>query len=710
MKKENKKSGSRYFILILSFIIIANSLFSQWKQGITNSSLAFFGNPMFYNKEDSVLYLFGTGGIYSSISVSRDSLKSWKPLANAPMDVKYLVAKDNYIVAYGNNFANPCVGIYVSADFGNSWSDISTGLINNTAGCAVRSMVVNDSIVFIGNVTGRIYKRNYKNPLSTWAGAYNGIDTTCFNQQINSLESYNSLLFAGTSCSGFYVSNDNGQSWISQNVGIPISNTVTLWASDVVVDYPYIYIATSFGGYTSQVGNYNWVFQPILCSDVFDSRHQKQIGGCNYRQYSLNNGASWIIPKNDGRLLTTGVNDVVVFANQFVVNDYGIHKINLADSTWESHSYGTPGPGFYDIKDIIKSSTKLLSISKNGGLYSSSDTGKHWTPEYKLKNIQSNSLYSYDSLVFLCSKNGIYRSADYGSNWSFINSSSGISFNKMIKKSNTLIAGSKTGIYLSNDNGNTWTMSTTVFNPPEINDILINIDSAYCATNKGIYRSTNDGISWQLLNNNLKDSLVSVLYVNNINFYGATKHTLFNSSDNLINFSSVFSASSVISDFIIADSTFLLASDSECYIRKKGSLNWGKTWLPNVYANYPKDNIYSLNMIDSIIFGTSLLKGICYMKVNELKTVGIKELSQQQSINTIVYPNPANKNITILFTAIDSYAILVYNMEGKKVIEETVFKKKQIDLYLEKLNNGIYLIKIIGPNNRIENKKLIIQD
>ncbi len=82
------------------------------------------------------------------------------------------------------------------------------------------------------------------------------------------------------------------------------------------------------------------------------------------------------------------------------------------------------------------------------------------------------------------------------------------------------------------------------------------------------------------------------------------------------------------------------------------------------------------------------------------------ELSSiELALNTKVFPNPANSQLTIT-TDIEGAKILIYNLLGQLIIEAVLTNNETIDVSL--LKNGTYLYKIVKEKAVIKAEKLII--
>lgn len=106
-----------------------------------------------------------------------------------------------YLNISGNRIYCAMSGLRVSSDFGSSWN-----LIKNDGGISV---VTEDSIIFFGTQDGVIYKSTDYG--QSWETKFNKPGAYVY-----SLYKYGQYVFAGTD-SGFYVSTNNGESFINKN-------------------------------------------------------------------------------------------------------------------------------------------------------------------------------------------------------------------------------------------------------------------------------------------------------------------------------------------------------------------------------------------------------------------------------------------------------------------------------------------------------------
>ncbi len=178
----------------------------------------------------------------------------------------------NYVFAGTNGH-----GLYISSDFGSSWS--RTSLYNSDS--TVFSLAVNGTIVFAGTYYNGVYISS--NNGTTWAqsslndrtinclafiggnvvagtvgsGIYyssnngaNWIKSSLDTGQIRSFASFGNNIFAGTDGKGVFLSTDYGRNWIEKNTGypIPLPEIMSLYIAN-----GFIYAGENHGDSTSYV-------------------------------------------------------------------------------------------------------------------------------------------------------------------------------------------------------------------------------------------------------------------------------------------------------------------------------------------------------------------------------------------------------------------------------------------------------------------------
>ena len=199
---------------VFLFLIISISCFSQWEQ------CPLYGGSVISLAMDSNYIYAGTfqGGIY----VSADYGQTWQSRNNGlPKNTNVysilIRGNDVFIGTNGN--------IYKSTDHGNNWFPSSSG-IPFQSGEGVISIIQKDSLLFISFDSGEfgVYK-SIDNGLN-WQASNNGFDSI---PMIISIIANDSAVFAGSN-KGIYKSIDNGNHWFLSNNGLPNSSYLTCFS------------------------------------------------------------------------------------------------------------------------------------------------------------------------------------------------------------------------------------------------------------------------------------------------------------------------------------------------------------------------------------------------------------------------------------------------------------------------------------------------
>lgn len=73
-----------------------------------------------------------------------------------------------------------------------------------------------------------------------------------------------------------------------------------------------------------------------------------------------------------------------------------------------------------------------------------------------------------------------------------------------------------------------------------------------------------------------------------------------------------------------------------------------------------------------------------------------------------VYPNPSNSSFTIELSGTQEQSVFVYNATGNVVFEKLNTSQKTVEVDLNELSKGIYLVKVLSVDKQ-EVKKIIVQ-
>ncbi len=132
--------------------------------------------------------------------------------------------------------------------------------------------------------------------------------------------------------------------------------------------------------------------------------------------------------------------------------------------------------------------------------------------------------------------------------------------------------------------------------------------------------------------------------------------------------------------------------------------------LPQVTNHHivvnPNDTVFA--NVNFIVDTTSINKQYGFgIYADTTGFIGVDEILADR-YNFVISPNPASDFIKIISNNLDEKAIVtIYNIEGKKMIEETVSTSNNI-IYINKLNSGLYTIEIKN-DNFVKREKIVKQ-
>jgi|TARA_B100000315_G_C14342936_1_gene480435 hypothetical protein len=90
-----------------------------------------------------------------------------------------------------------------------------------------------------------------------------------------------------------------------------------------------------------------------------------------------------------------------------------------------------------------------------------------------------------------------------------------------------------------------------------------------------------------------------------------------------------------------------------------------------------------------------------YYEVTIDNCIGIGESTSNNEIS--LYPNPAKRNITLVFNGIanQKYTVIVYNSIGKEITEicgVTFGEKQNVNIDISSYKSGIYIVNLISES------------
>jgi len=435
-----------------------------------------FLNGVSYGLAISGSYIFATA--YYSIYRSELSGHNWVQKNNGlPNNLIFncLVSTDSII------YAGTESGVFKSTDWGDTWTSAA---LNEQ----VRSLVINQSMIFAGTTAGTVYK----SPLGSanWTSSGNGMMPYC--EAINSLEVIGNVMYAGSSQFGVYRSDDNGNTWVLHGAGLNVKNVTSLGYIGTVP------IAGTFGG---------GVFS-------FDST-----------------GNSWI-PKNTG-IISTSVDRIITQGADIYCGTYysGMFTSNDNGNSWSPRSSGLP---VSPVTALYQSGQNLFcGFGYADGIYKSADQGLTWSHSGLATAI--NALSELPGKLFAGSYDGMYISNDNGISWIASGSGlppSGIVF-ALLPFGTEMFAGlGSQGVYISTDGGNSWSARNNGISTLGVRSLVKKDTLLFAGTSNGVRRSPDHGEHWTVVNNGLTSLTITSMINAGNGILAGTTNGLFYSQNN----------------------------------------------------------------------------------------------------------------------------------------------------------------------------------
>lgn len=397
-------------------------------------------------------------GVFFSI----DGGGTWTPGSNGLSD-----GSENYwdiekIEVNGSNiFAATYNGVYVTSDDGVSWSlTASAGFPNDE----ILTMASSGTTIFAGTEENGLYKS--ENSGASWTASSIGMSFPNTNDLI-----VNGTEIIAATYGGVYFSYDNGNSWIARNMGIK-----NLWVRDIATEGSNIYAAGFIAGvYHSADAGASWTLKKnglvntwLTCIATSGTKiFAGTEGGGVF--YSSDNGNNWI-QSNNG-LTNPYVYDIVIDGvNLYAVTDGGLFYSNNSGSSWTSINNGLTESG---ISNIVIKGSKLFASGWN--LFTSIDNGLLWTQVPGISGVDAILVKDNDIIVHTYS--GLYKSSNDGATWSLVGSLKRDVLT-LITNGSLIFAGTYDGLYASADNGISWSVvpgweGMEVYSPTFYNNYLM---------------------------------------------------------------------------------------------------------------------------------------------------------------------------------------------------------------------------------------------
>ncbi len=642
-------------------------------------------------------------------------------------------------------FAGTSNGIYKTNNGGQSWVEISNGLIQKKIG----SLAVLGTKIFAATQDSGLFVSS--NMGVQWMPANN-----LPYKQISSIVTYNSKIYVSANGVGIYYSQDTGTTWISMN-----STGLYLGISDIAINDSAIFAATYNGLYQSYDNGMTWQQStlPMLGLQMIKIKVKgSKIAATsgNGVFISDNNGQSWNAANNDS-LDYWSINPILLTDNNIYIGTIFNGLLRSSDNgvNWEHVNSGITS---FNINALFIKDSVLYAGSNGGGVYKSVDNGDTWI--LSNQGIRNSNVYSIsgsgNNIFAVNWDDGLYKSTDNGINWSKLNSSMNNKYvREIFSNTNYVFALSDKGIYRSDNLGNSWIYSNQGFDSLYPATCIIASGNNLIAGRDwggGIFKSTNNGSNWIL---NASYPNIQYLHIksfaSNIDtVYALTIYGILKSTDEGMTWASIYEPDLIdylMNDICISGNNILISKSSMIFI--DNSYGWlgvsndnGNTWTDlGITPNYPA--ITSMVSNSSFVFaGTS--SGI-YLSTNHgYNWIDVTDNIETRTINKVVinnnflivsttygavwrrplsdfagflnitssnmlfslFPNPATNSLTLNLSQLQKLqnaTVSIYDIQGKQLLHQNIVEtENQIDI--RSFAKGIYIVKVQTDKETLQSK------
>ena len=408
-------------------------------------------------------------------------------------------------IYYSMSFPNASTGIILGESYTSTSGTYSIDLKTNDGGSTWTRTPYDDYILqrdvcFITSDTGFI--SCYDKLCKTTNGGVSWDTIAVLSSWINTIESYNNVLYAGLENGEIARSNDNGYSWVT----VKGSN-----ASDVqcLAFYGNKGFGTGRGynghfpvTYKSDDAGLTWqTTYPVTEEHLFSVSFCDSLNGfaCGKNRtmiHTSDGGKHWEIQSVQPYLLTYNSVFCADPLTAYCVDEDGyIHKTNDGGSTWSS--YYTTHPDLQKICFI--NSNKGYCVGDNGLILQTTDAGNNWNQieSGADKSLNATSFVNENIGYISGDNNVVLKTTDGGNTWEFnmlstLDNFKSISF---INENVGYVAGNE--LHKTYDGGITWeeiySSNRTFFDIKYTDE-----NHGYAASSEGIRYTVDGGNNWEI--------------------------------------------------------------------------------------------------------------------------------------------------------------------------------------------------------------------
>jgi len=467
-------------------------------------------------------------------------------------------------------------GIYTSADAGQNWSPVSSGLSDRT----IHSIAINRDTLYAGTSDGLYRSTDYG---SNWLKQYFGLSGEK-SRFINSIAIDDNRMYIGAWGDGVFQSNDYGKSWRMVNHGLPDYYSRDDPSITFIGDMVFVGFFDGGGIYSKSNEDTTWTEKnnglsttEILC--IYSKGNNLFAGTRNKGVFFSNDlGNNWASVNDGFSIYPWRVNALVIKGDMiFAGTDIGIFTSPVNDISWEE-----------------------ISVELN--TYSSTI----WFDIFSRKKIDVSSLGFIGDRIFVGTQNGIHASDIFGDSWTALNNGiNNIEVNSLAASGNRIFVGTwYNGIFRSMDNGQNWIPFNEGLKTYGISSIAINNDTIFAGADGGFFRSDDNGETW----NEFKYESKSIINISKIEkadnylFLLTSSKKVYRSYDNGSTWIKIDHGFSSITDIFVVENEVFLCNYEGIFV----SSDYGESWVQKSLRRVNCPTVYNSTIYAADMEGISV--------------------------------------------------------------------------------------------------------
>ncbi len=665
------------------------------------------------------------------------------------------------------------------------------------------SIAINGANIFIGTNFGVYLSTDYG---ESWTAKNNGLTSLV----ITCISSYENNIFAGTYDKGVFRSTDYGESWVAINSGLPALETKYLFTNGNKI-FAYVDDYEKKGLFQTTNNGENWTKVNL----VVELKYNKEITVQDSKMYvgtTKNDGGILVSTDNGDNWEPLGINipdgtsvkniafkDSEIF---IILTELGVYRSSDNGNSWVEVNNGIEY--YNEINKIVTVNDKIFVCSNYyAGCYMSSDNGENWSPYFinnqkvssfsfiiengsdvfaglnglyistdncnswtalnsGLSNTYINHISIFDSNIFAGTTNGVFKSTDKGVNWFgfYGNINFGGLISGIVKKGEKYFVASNYytnsyGVICSEDNGGTWTKVNKGITDTSISSLILDNGNLYAGTYRGkIFFSSNDGEKWEditVLNSYFPTNVqqVSVTVKDSV-IYAGTSWGVFKSTNNGDYWRQItyeMSNTAVYCLTFVGDNLYLGTKTGVIYTSDYGAtwvaLNKGmenievnclKIYDSYIFAGTSKNGVYlsidkgenwveinsglycfeirGLEILDSVLYAGTYGAGTYSAKISDIIISDVQEQTVQ-TYEISIFPNPATNEITLSFPNEQNInSISIFNTLGieiKRIEQSEIIGNKKISISTADLPVGLYHCSFVNQVGSVTKSFVVVR-